>query len=148
MGDMTTHTPAQLIRDFIQATAPVGTFTGWVFNIGKLPAAPDKVITLIDQGGPAAFPHMLADWPGLQILVRSSIGGDGYQTSWLMVRKVRDLILGMPSQPVQFPELTSLTERGHIIPMGYDDKDRHVWSSNYQLIVEPAPNAITHRVSL
>jgi hypothetical protein len=148
MADMTTKTPASLIKDYILAHAPNGFLAGWEIKIGKLPAEPDQVIALIDQGGPAGFPHLLVDWPGLQILVRGAKAGDGYQTSYLKVRGLRDLILGLDSHPVEFPELDGVTERGHIVPLGYDEQDRHTWSSNYQLQVEPGANALTHRASL
>lgn len=143
-----TKSPAEMIKDFVVATAPVGMFNGWVLKIGKLPSEPDQAVVFIDQGGPAGFPNLLVDYPGLQLLVRGVRAGAGYQTSYLMVRKVRDIILGCDAHPAQFLELDGVTERGHIVPLGYDDQDRHTWSSNYQLLVEPETNALTHRISL
>jgi hypothetical protein len=148
MGDMTNSTPAVLMRDYILTRIPSNQLTGWTWFLGKIPSTPDKVICLIDQGGPAAFPHMLTDWPGLQVLVRSQRGGTGYSDSYLMMRKIRDAILGQPGHPPEFVELTSVTERGTIVPLGYDDSDRHTWSCNFQLIIEPGTNAITHRLPL
>lgn len=147
MADLTTRSPSGLIKDYLLAQ-PGGHFTGWSFFIGKLPASPDKVISIFDQSGPAGIPNLLVDFPGLQFLVRGEIGAEGYMTGWLMSRKIRDMILGHPGHPPQFLELDSVTERGTIVPMGYDDKDRHTWSSNYQLIIEPAANVLTYRESL
>lgn len=148
MGDMTTHTPAQLVWDYVLTRLPAGTTTGWGVVFGKMPSAPDKCIALVDQGGPAGIPNLLVDFPGLQILVRGEKGGNGYNTSYLMMRKIRDAVLGMPNHPPEFPEVDGITERGTIVPLGYDGSDRHTWSSNYNMIVEPASNSITHRESL
>jgi hypothetical protein len=151
MPDLTTSTPSEMIKNYVVAhvTAIEPTaFNGWVWRFGKMGATEDQVIALIDQGGPAGFPHLRVDWPGLQVLVRSARGGNGYNTSYRMIRKIRDAILGMPNSPVEFPELDGVTERGHIVPLGYDDSDRHQWSCNFQLLVEPGANAISHRASL
>lgn len=151
MGDLTTNSPASLMMDYIirylGQTAP-GALNGWGWSLGKQPTGPDKLITLIDQGGPTSFPHLLVDYPGLQVLVRGSKGGDGYNTSHLMARLIRDAILGMEGHPTEFPELDGVTERGTIVPIGYDELDRHTWSDNFQLLVEPGVNAVTHRTSL
>ena len=151
MGDLTTSSPAELVHDYIVTYLngiDASILTGWTFRIGKMPSSPDQVITLIDQGGPGGIPNLLVDYPGLQVLVRGPRGDVGYKTSYLMMRRIRDAILGMSNAPPEFPELDGITERGHIVPLGYDDTDRHVWSSNYQLLVEPGTNAITHRSSL
>lgn len=148
MADMTTKSPAELIKDYVDGRVPSGELSGWAFFYGKLPASPDKVITLIDQGGLPGIPNLLVDFPGLQILVRGERGGVGYNTGWVMMRKIRDAVLGMPNHPAEFPELDGVTERGTIVPLGYDDSDRHTWSCNFNLIVEPAANAISHRESL
>lgn len=154
MADLTTNSPAGLMRDYIirylGEVAPT-VLNGWGWSIGKMPDTPDtldKLITLIDQSGPTSFPHLLVDYPGLQVLVRSSRGGVGYNDSYLMARTIRDAILGMEGHPAEFPELDGVTERGNITPLGFDDKDRHVWSDNFQLLVEPEVNAVSHRASL
>ena len=141
-------TPAVMIRDYVIAEGRDVLFNGWTFKFGKLPPEPDQLICLIDQGGPTSFPNLLVDYLGLQIIVRSVRAMDGYLSSYLMIRKIRDIILGMDPHPVEFRELDGVTERGNIVPMGYDDQDRHMWSANFQLLVEPEANALTHRVSL
>ncbi len=148
MATLATATPSMMAKDYIVAGGRNTLFTGWVFKYGQLPASPDQVIALVDQGGPAGFPHLLVDWIGLQVLVRSDRGGTGYKDSYLMVRKVRDILLGVCGHPVEFPELDGITERGNIVPLGYDDMDRHIWSWNARLLVEPETNALTQRVSL
>src|SRR5882724_5350368 len=115
MGDLTTNSPAGLLRDYViqrfSTLDPTG-LNGWAWSLGKVPLAPDQVIVFIDQGGPSGFPHLLVDHLGLQVIVRGSKGGDGYNTSYLMVRKIRDAILGADNRPTQFAELSGITERG------------------------------------
>ncbi len=148
MGTLATATPGMLIKDYLVAGSRASLFTDWEFKFGKLPAMPDQVITLIDQGDRANFPHLLVDWLGLQVIVRSERAGNGYQSSWLMARQIRDILLGIDKQPAEFPELDGIIERGSIVPMGYDENDRHLWSWNARLLVEPETNALTNRVSL
>jgi hypothetical protein len=148
MATLATATPAMLMKDYIVADGRSTEFTGWTFKFGALPATPNQVIAIVDQGGPAGMPHLLLDYMGLQFLVRSEVGGSGYQDSYLMIRKVRDIVLGVCGHPTEFSELNGVLERGNIVPLGYDDKDRHIWSWNARLIVEPETNALTQRVSL
>lgn len=148
MTKLATHTPAMLIKAYLVAGSRQSLFTGWTFKYGKLPPEPDQLIVLVDQPDQANFPHLRVDWLGLQVLVRSARAGDGYQTSYLMINKVRDILLGLDKQPTEFTELDGIVERTGIVPLGYDDKDRHVWSWNARLLVEPEANALTNRESL
>lgn len=148
MGDLSNSTASMLLRDYIVADGRAALFAGWVFKFGKLPADPDQCITIIDSGGTSSFPHLLVDYYSMQVLVRSAQENDGYLTSRLMMNKIRDVLLGCPKTPVQFMELDGITERSNVVALGYDDKDRHIWSWNIRLIVEPNTNALTHRESL
>lgn len=148
MGDMTDSTPAMLAKDHLVADGRSSLFTGWVFKFGKLPEGPDQVITLIDQGDRASFPHLLIDYSGLQVLVRSARAGEGYKSSYLMMRQVRDILLGLCGHPTSFVELWGITERSNITPLGYDENDRHTWSWNARLTIEPPTNALTHRAAV
>lgn len=148
MATLATATPAMMLKEYVVADGRATHFTNWVFKIGKLTPNPDQVIALLDQGGPGGFPHLAVDYLGLQVLVRSDKREDNYNTSYLMIRKVRDILLGIPGHPTQFSELDGITERSSIVPLGYDDSDRHVWSWNARLLVEPETNSLTNRVSL
>lgn len=148
MGTLATSTPGGLLRDYLLAGGRASLFTGWEFKIGKLPPKPDQVIAVMTDGGVSSFPHLLVDYINVQFIIRGASAGDGYNVSYLMARKVRDLLLGMPGHPTEFSELDGITERGGIVPLSYDDGDRHLWSWNARLIVEPASNALTNRVSL
>lgn len=148
MPGLADKTPAMLLYDYIIADGRATLFTGWEFKFGKLPAEPTQVIAMMDSGGRQGMPNLLVDYLNVQVLIRGSRGGDGYQTSYLMARKVRDILLGIPPRIPQFLELDGITERGTIVALGYDEQDRHRWSCNFQLLVEPEANALTHRTSL
>lgn len=150
MATLATRSPAGMMKDYvIRYFGDQGvSLAGWEWTLGKQPTSPDKLITFIDQGGPGSFPHLRVDYLGLQMVVRGPRGGDGYNVGYLMARQVRDAILGMPNSPPEFEELDGVTERGTIVPIGYDEADRHSWSCNFQLLVEPGANVLTHRASL
>lgn len=136
-----------MVKDYLLAHYPA-VFNGWGFKFGQLVDAPNQQIVLIDQGDRAGFPHLLVDYLGLQILVRGDKGGNGYQVGYLKMREVRDILLGMTGHPDEFVELDGITERAPPVPLGNDDKDRHTWSWNVRLLVEPLTNALTNRESL
>lgn len=148
MGTLADSTPAMLIKDYTIADGRSALFTGWTIKIGQLSSEPDQVIAFNDTGDIASYPHLLLDFLGLQILVRSTRGGDGYKSSHLMIRTLRDILLGLNGHPAQFIELDGIVERAPPVGLGYDDQDRYVWSWNARMFVEPASNALTHRVSL
>lgn len=148
MGTMIDTTPAEMIRDYLVAGGRHTLFNNWTFKIGKMPSEPDMCIVLIDQGGPPSFPHLLLDIQGLQILVRGERAGASYKSSSLMVRKIRDILLGLDGHPAEFTELDGITERAQPVSLGHDDKDRHIWSWNANLFIEPESNPLTHRESL
>lgn len=152
MGNLTTNSPAGLLQAYavrwFSDKGQSAALNGWTWVIGKIPLGPDQVIVFIDQGGVSGLPHLLVDYLGLQVIVRSSKGDVGYNSSYLMMRMIRDALLGPLGQPPEFTELTGITERGTIVPMGYDESDRHRWSCNFNLLVEPAVTPLSHRVSL
>lgn len=149
MSTLETHTPAQLVRNFVIADGRDTLFTGYDIKIGQLPATGDKAIAFIDGGGFESFPHLLYEQLNLQVLVRGSSQGDGYQTSFLISRKIRDILLGVFTPPAQFEELKGIVERSvNPTGLGYDANDRYIWSSNYLLHVEPNPNSLSNRTSL
>ena len=121
--------------------------TGWTFKVGKLLDLP-KHFAVLDTGGVGAEPRLSVDYPTVQILAVGDIGPTGYPDSYAAMRKVFDLLVGIPGGSAAFPELTSVTARGGIQWLGYSDKERPQWSLNLRLIMEPVPVAYGHRESL
>lgn len=139
--------PADLIADYLDSKGNVfGGSTGWAFSVGFLPDGPDQVVAILDASGPSGFPTISIDFPGIQVIVRGSAGGEEYKDSWLKVKQVKDYLLGMPNAPAQFPELWGCVERGQPIPIGADDKNRPRWSYNLMLTVGPNTTN-TNRIS-
>lgn len=120
----------------------------WQMFVGKMPALPDTAIAVNKGVGRAGHVKLLVDFPGIQIMVRGGKTGEAYEAAEAKIRECRDIILGIDSKPAEFLTLTSVTERGHISFIGYDESDRPMFSSNYQLIVEPQPSPKSNRVSL
>jgi hypothetical protein len=121
---------------------------GWKLFVGRMPPEPDKVIIIMKGSGRAGEVALLVDYPGIQILLRGGRGSNAYEEAEGKLREVRDHLLGIDSKPVEFPTLISCTERGSSVPLGHDESERPMFSTNFQLIVEPAPSAHTHRVPL
>lgn len=148
MATLATASPAKLIVDYLRNRLSL---TGWGLFVGIMPATPDKAIAILDSGGFEGIPNLLVDYPSIQVRVRGAqapLNKDGYTEAYLKAREVRDHILGMSNAPTEFTELDGCTERGHLISLGYDDNKRPNFSNNFQLIVEPLSNSITHRESL
>lgn len=107
----------------------------WIAVYGKLSPTPDRQIVFRDVGGRDAEVGLAIDYPSVQILVRGKDGTGGYEEGYAKMVAVRDALLAIPSAPVAYPELTSVTQIGHIQGLGSDDKDRPMWSLNLQLIL-------------
>lgn len=138
--------PSDGVKDLLVA-AGVGIFsaiTGWGIYISKEPTTPDTVITIYDTGGRPSNPKWLLDYPNVQVRVRGSKGG--YQAAYIKMKAVKDALLGLPSQTVGGDQWVAVNEIGGIILLHYDENDRPILVSNYELIIEPA--AGTHRTAL
>jgi hypothetical protein len=131
-----TPTPAKGIKDILD-NAGVDT-TGWALTVGRL-LDKDRQIAVLDSGGLNPEVKMSIDYPSIQINVLGSKGPDGYPEAYAKAKAIRDAIQAIPSAPAQFPELTSCVQRGGINFLGYNENDRPRFTTNFQLITEPAP---------
>lgn len=108
---------------------------GWGFFVGDLPADPDKAVMFKDVGGRAGEVNVAIDYPTMQVLVRGPSGGDSYAQAFDKARAIQRALIRIPSGGAEFPELTSITAIGHVVHVGKSERDRHVFSLNFQLIV-------------
>lgn len=135
------------IKDIL-VSAGIGIFaapTGWSIAISKEPATPDTAITIYNTGGFDPFPHLLLDFPTVQIRVRGA--KSGYVASFAKIQAIKDKLLGIPSfTDGAGNRWDSITGQGDIVSIGYDETDRPLHTLNLKLIVEPV--AGTNRVSL
>lgn len=108
---------------------------GWAVFVGDLPATPDKAIMFRDSGGSRGEVNVAIDYPSVQVLVRGPSGGDSYGQAYDKARDVQRILVGIPDGGTTFPELDSITAIGHVTPVGKSERDRHVMSANFRLIV-------------
>lgn len=136
------------VKDKLQ-TAGVGTWkasSGWNLTIGQLPKAPDTAAAIILGPGLPANPKYLLDYPSVQVLLRGD--ANGYVEAANKIQLVKDTLLGLPSQDVAGNRWVMITMIGDIIPLGFDEGKRPLFSANFQFTIEPATNAATNRIAL
>ncbi len=119
---------------------------GWTIVIGRLPATPDQAVGIVGTGGPPPNPKFLLDYPTLQVLIRG--GEQGYVAARGKIQLVKDTLLGLPSQDVNGDRWVQINMVGDINPLGYDEKNRPLFSANFQMIILPASSAQSNRISL
>lgn len=140
------NNPADSVADML-VTAGVGTFaatSGWGIFVGKLPETPHTAILVNTTGGKSPFPHLLLNFPSVQIVVRGA--SNNLQDAYNKISACVDALLGMGSQTVNSDVWRSCTQMGDIAFLGYDENQRPLHSANLSFIVEPASG--THRISI
>lgn len=123
--------------------APTGS---WPINIASLPASPDNAIQVTETGGQPPHPSLLLDFLTAQILVRAS--ENGYQAGRQKAQDIKDRLLGIFSRDVGTNRWVSVTMVGDTVYLGKDETNKHHFSLNWRLIIEPAATALTHRTAL
>lgn len=106
---------------------------GWHIGIGQMADKPDRQLTIRHTGGPPGELAVAIDYPSVQVLARGQVSdGDlAYRKLWATKLK----LIGIPSSPAQWPQLTLCKAIGDIQNLGRDDSDRPMYSMNYSLIV-------------
>lgn len=136
------RSPAEILQQQV-STSILGGATGWTRYVGNLPGSPDKVAAFIDSGGLNPWPHLLLDFPSVQVLVRGP--KDSYGVAYAKAREIRDALLGIDSQDVvvdaETHRLVSVTMMGDIASIGNDSVDRPLLSINFRTIWEPPSGA-------
>ena len=130
------------MKDILE-TASIGTFKTDLF-VGKMPEEPDAAVSVMRSGGKNANPKWLLDEPSLQVIVRGD--KNGYEDAEAKAQDVKDALLGLPSQDVNGDRWVQVNMIGDIVPLGFDEQNRAMFSLNWALIIEPA--AGTHRLAL
>lgn len=144
--------PSVDVKDLLEA-AGVGTMgarKGWGIYIGREPAKPLNVLTIFDTGG--RKPEMLLDKTiknqgdsgpfdgtvesvGIQIRVRSS----EYETSYSKAQEIFNNLANTGSFISLDGEYKYLNvyPQSNPLPIGEDDKTRHIFSLNFMAIRTP-----------
>lgn len=140
---MANSPPSNMIYTLINGNANL---VGWTIGKGFEADASDRRITCIDTGGLAPNPKWLLDFPTVQVVVRGGI--NDYEIAFQKAKIVKDLCLGCAAQVIDGDRLDSVTLSSDVYYIGRDEKQRHKFTINFNLIVEPAANAITQRLAL
>lgn len=130
-----TNNPASGVLALLKVASGVlaGSQDGWTFAVGDMLAKPNQFVSIRNIGGKSAEPGLAIDYPTVQILCRGDVGPNGYPDGYSKARAVRDALLGIPNGGTDYPELTMITQIGHIQDLGRDDQSRPLFSVNLQL---------------
>ena len=110
----------------------------WSGLIGKIPASPDRVVSLFEYGGmPPDITHDKAYdvRPSLQVRIRAeSLGSTGYATGIAKADAVLALLHGVSNTTLSSKPYKLILASGSPIYLGTDDKGRPEWSVNFQIV--------------
>lgn len=142
--------PAEVIRDLLVA-ASVGTFnasTGWSITIGEPSDSPDTNILISASGGGSPYPHLLINFPSVQVFVRGK--KSGYQDAQAKAREIVKVLLGRAgyTDAVSGDVYQSFTQTGDVAYLGQDENTRPMFTANFSLIVLPAAESGGHRTAI
>ncbi len=135
--------PSVGVKDLLvdAAVGVYGTAGDWQIIISKLLDKSDQCIALYDTGGLTPNPRWALDFPGVTIHVR----GKDYLSTYDKAKQVRDVLLGLPSQVINGDNWDGVLQIGETMFLGYDQKDRPMFSLNFRLFLEPAISTLTNR---
>lgn len=138
--------PAISAKDFLIAAGVVAVSGAWTVKVGRLVDSPDQMVVVTDTGGQIPNPAYLLDYKTFQVLVRGK--PDDYSGAYDQAIKCKDVLLGMNPVDVGADRWSGVTGLGDIGFLRYDEKNRPLFSVNFRLFFEPAPNALSTRESL
>lgn len=140
--------PGQCVKDLLVA-ANVGVFgasSGWSINVGRLPSVPDTVIVCTATGGRNPLPHLLVNYPSVQVMVRGD--KNGYAAAYDKLEAIVKTLLGIYTTVVQGDTYSACTQIGDVTYLGQDDGTRPLFSANFSFIVLPAAQSGDHRLPI
>ena len=128
--------PAQGIYNVLQAHQPDLTEGGiWHFAYGRLVESTKPMIVVRNTGGISGESVVAQDYPSVQLIGRGNKGSGESERLWNKMFQCKEALVGIPSRPQAWINLSSVTLRGDITDVGYDDQDRPMFTLNLQLIV-------------
>lgn len=122
-------------------------WTDFSFTHGNL-AESDNQIAFLDSGGIGAEPNMNLDYFSCQCLIRGSAASGSYDKAYAAISAIKDALLGIPSNPINYPDLIACNMIGHILPLGFDENRRPVLSLNFRLHVIVPLTPLSHRTEI
>lgn len=129
----------------IVVDAAVNASSDWACFIGKMPDGPSKCVSITDSGGLPSDPKWLLDFPTVSMLVRSS----DYLSGYNKMKDIREAVLGIHAPLTIGGDVwRGIVAIGNFAHIGYDPKDRALFSANYRLYVEPAASTTENRLPM
>lgn len=122
------------IGDYLE-TNSVG-IVGTDIFVSREPTTPDFAITIYDTGGISPNPKFLRDEPTIQVRVRGD--KNGYSVAFAKAQEIKDVLLGATPIVLSGTDYVLFVQIGEIIALGYDDSNRPLIVSNWQLVREMA----------
>jgi hypothetical protein len=127
--------PAKDIATILQ-TDGVGTLGSTIFY-GKLPKDIDSCVVVFDTGGVYANPKWKRDELLVQVIIRGP--KEGYEAGYALAKKVKDSLLGRDAVTVDSIDYIFFVMNGDINALGYDDRNRPQFSTNWRICRENVP---------
>lgn len=138
--------PEDGIKDLLVANGGGSWTFGTNLFIGRMIDQPDNVTFVISRPGSPPNPRYLIDFPSIQVIVRGN--EDSYVAARTLAVKAKDILLGLPSQDLNGDRWVAINMIGDMAYVGADPKQRHMFSINFALIIEPAASGDTNREPL
>lgn len=139
---MTTNNPALDIATILQ-TDGLGSLGTDIF-VGMTPEISSLLIAVFDSGGFDPNPKYLREEPTIQCLVKGTPGD--YAAASAKALAVKDSLLGRAPTLIGNTDYIRFTQMGDILHLGVDEKNRHIFTSNWHLVREMQSGG--HRIPL
>lgn len=131
--------PAHDTALFIAALADFETFAGsddWSVYVGREPLEPENVVTCYDTGGTTG-PLVDLRHPTVQVRVRST----SYDAGWQKINAAYEALVVPVNTPVTDGTILGWVASGDVAFIGRDDKDRALFTANFELMRDGASTA-------
>ncbi len=127
--------PCKDIRDMLIAEIPESDIDASDIHLSRLPATPDALVAVLDQAGSPPEDLILYYKPKVQVLVRGDPAQ--YQTAYERAQLIQDLLHGYGPVEVNDTHYVGVWATSDIIPVGYDESNRPVFSLNFMVHRSP-----------
>lgn len=142
------YDPALSIKDLLVSLG-LGTFgapTPFGLYVGAPPDKPDALVLINRTGGMDPLPHLLLNYPSVQVMVRGA--ASGYVAASAKMRVIVNALLGLSTVVLNGDTYRACNQIGEVMYLGQDDNTRPMLSANFRFIVEPAAVAGGHRSTI
>lgn len=115
------------IKDILVAEGIVASAA--TIHLSRMPETPDSVIAILDQSGMPPEDLIQYYKPKVQIIVRGA--RNSYETTWGTANDIYIGLHGYGAAEVNGTNYVGIWATSDIIPLGYDESDRPLFSLNF-----------------